>query len=401
MTITLVHSNPITIERGVLRVDRKFHVGMLRYASRIDGRVTTLNPIRRSDQSIMDTIEVDLRELPYDVSPVETDGNGVALASELTRLRPQLARSTLVYGGELGIAAQCRALRVPYILILEYDLQTQIAATTLEISGRVRRRVRSARCAWRYLTQGIPEIRAAHSVHCNGFPVYESARRHNAHCLLYLDSRMTEDMLISADQLQGRLSHNRQRPLRLLYSGRYEPFKGALDVVRVAAECIRRGLDVELHCYGQGSLRGQMLRTAAGYPDRLQVHEAIPYPQLVEVSRSFDIFVCCHVQNDPSCTYLEALGAGLPVVGYANAMWRSMRAASQAGLCSKMGLPGEVAGGIETLFRDRSMLTDMSMHALAYARHHLFETEFDKRIDAINAAAAQCRVRPGLRTAEA
>ncbi len=396
MSITLVHSNPVAIEDGVLQVDRKFHVGMLRYASGIDARVTSLNPLRRAQQRVMDTIEVDLRDLPYAVMPVTTGADGLATPSELARLRPQIAQSTLVYGGDLGIAALCRALRVPYLLILEYDLPTQIAATTLEIAHRPRRWLRAARCTWRYLTHSIPEIRAACGVHCNGFPVYESARRYNAQCLLYLDSRMTRDMLIAPEQLQARLSTNRERPLRLLFSGRYEPFKGALDVLRVAMDCIRRGLDIELHCYGQGSLRASMLQLAASHPQRLHVHDAIAFPQLVEVSRSFDVFVCCHVQNDPSCTYLEALGAGLPVVGYANAMWRSMCQASQAGLYSTLGVPDEVAAGIETLYRDREALAGMSTHALAFASNHLFESEFDKRIDAINSALTRCAARPAL-----
>jgi colanic acid/amylovoran biosynthesis glycosyltransferase len=160
------------------------------------------------------------------------------------------------------------------------------------------------------------------------------------------------------------------------------------DVLRVGMKCIELGLDVELHCYGQGSLREPMLRAAAARPDRLHVHDAIPYPDLVRISRSFDLFVCCHVQNDPSCTYLEALGSGLPVVGYANAMWRDMCQVSRAGMCSRMGEPYAVATCVQTLINNRAMLADMSAHALAFARNHLFEAEFGKRIEAINSVAS-------------
>ncbi len=396
MAITLVHSNPVAVAHGALSVDRKFHLGMLRYASRIGERVLTINPLRRAAQPIMDRIEVDLRDLPYDVMPLETGHDDLPVARALPQLQAQIAASTLVYGGDLGIAALCRARHVPYMLILEYDLQTQIAATTLETRGRMRRVLRTARCTWRYLTSRIPEMRSARAVHCNGFPVYESARRHNAHCLLYFDSRMTRDMLITPVQLRARLAENHRRPLRLLFSVRYEPFKGALDVLRVGIECLERGLDIELHCYGQGSMRESMRQLAATHAARLQVHDAIPYPQLVELSRSFDAFICCHVQNDPSCTYLEALGAGLPVIGYANAMWRSMCQASGAGLYSKMGDPGHLASSVEQLYRERAMLGDLSTRALAFAAGHLFEAEFDKRIDAINSAALQCAARPAL-----
>jgi glycosyltransferase involved in cell wall biosynthesis len=389
MSIGLVHSNPVAIAGGVLKVDRKFHSGMLRYAAGIRQPLVSINAAARAGQAIMDPIEVPLERVPYEVVTIRTDAAGVALPSEIARLRAQLARQTLVYGGDMGVADICRTLRVPCVLIVEHDLTTKIAVTALEARGRLRRLVRSARCTWRHLAADIPRMRAAQSVHCNGFPAYDNARRYNANCLLYLDSRMSRQMLLAPDQLRERLSQQQHRPLRLLYSGRYEALKGALDVLRVAQGCLERDLAIELHCYGQGTLRASMQRLAARWPGRLHVHDAIAYPELVQVSRSFDLFVCCHVQNDPSCTYLEAMGAGLPIVGYANGMWRELCRSSRAGLCSPLGSPGGVAESIATLCRDRALLADLSQRALAFARTHCFEAEFDRRTEAINALASQ------------
>jgi colanic acid/amylovoran biosynthesis glycosyltransferase len=131
----------------------------------------------------------------------------------------------------------------------------------------------------------------------------------------------------------------RHNPNQLLYSGRYEPMKGAHDAVLVAVECLRRGLNVEMHCYGQGNLRDAMERTATGW-NRIHIHDPIPYPELVQLSQSFDLFVCCHVQGDPCCTCLESFGTGLPIVGYANRMWRRLCATS---LCA--GEPDVGKGG--------------------------------------------------------
>ena len=111
--------------------------------------------------------------------------------------------------------------------------------------------------------------------------------------------------------------------------------KGAADVVRTGLECLKRGIDIELHCYGEGSLSNEMCRLATPAPGTITIHDAVPYPELVEISRTFDAFVCCHVQNDPSCTYLEALGAGLPIIGYANRMWSRLQKASGAGYMAK------------------------------------------------------------------
>lgn len=384
----MVHTNLATLEHGLLRIDRKFHLGMQAYVEKIRAPLLTIHPETSPGTAIMDAIEVPCSELPYRVMTVKVDRAGRPLPSEILRLREQISRSRLVYVGGLGSPEIARALGVPYILVLEYDLQTQITVTTTQVTSLPRRAIRAARCAWAYATTSVPEMRRAHSLHCNGYPIYDATRSYNANSLLYLDSRMSTDMIIPREQLAARLATRARRALRLLFSGRYERMKGVDDAVRVAVECLRRGLDIEMHFYGQGSLRAEMAGIAAGatHPERIQIHDAIPYPELVQVSRSFDVFVCCHIQSDPSCTYLESFGAGLPIVGYGNRMWRRLSESSRAGLVSPVGRPEKVADAVGRLASDFDTLALMSQKALDFALAHNYEREFGKRIDAINAA---------------
>src|ERR1700722_10242190 len=118
---------------------------------------------------------------------------------------------------------------------------------------------------------------------------------------------------------------------------------------------------------------------------RMHIHDAIPYPDLVKLSRTFDLFVCCHIQSDPSCTYLESFGAGLPIVGYYNRMWRGLLKASGAGYASPMGKPTKVVDDIAKLITARE-LDELSARALEFAKRHTFELEFQKRVDPLNAA---------------
>ena len=108
----------------------------------------------------------------------------------------------------------------------------------------------------------------------------------------------------------------------------------------------------------------------------------------MEPSREFDIFVCCHIQNDPSCTYLESFGAGLPIVGYANRMWRRLSEESGAGFCSTLGDPVAVADDVYRLASDLELLSTLSERARRFAIEHTFERELKKRTDALNAALA-------------
>lgn len=387
----MAHSNVARIENGRFQVDRKFLVGMHRYAERIRRPLLTVHPEATDQTPIMDRVDAPLSELPFSVMTVKVDGWGQTLPADIPRLRDAISKSSLIYGCGLGAPELARKLNVPCILVLEYDLATQIVAATSGITSRLRRGSRALQCIWRHLTVGIPEMRRAHSLHCNGYPVYDAARPHNRNCLFYLDSRLSEDMLIPPEQLASRLASRTGRPLRLLYSGRYERMKGSDDAVKVALECLRRGLDVEMHCYGQGNLRADMqaLAATAARPGRIRINDSVPYPELATIAQTCDIFICCHIQSDPSCTYLESLGAGLPIVGYDNGMWRRLCGDSGAGYSSPLGNISAVADNVQRLASDRQTLAAVSVKAREFAQAHCYEREFAKRIDALNAVASQ------------
>jgi colanic acid/amylovoran biosynthesis glycosyltransferase len=363
-------------------VDRKFHVGMLRYVDLIHSPIVTVNPPLLDGQRIMDAIEVPIAQLPYRISTAPTE------------LRELITGATLVYGSgnTMDGGTIARDLGVPYVMVLEYDLQTHMTNNAGQVRNVFRKGIRRARTALNYF-RGIAEIRRAHSLHCNGYPIYEATQNYNANRLLYLDSRMSAEMLIGKREMEVRSADRYDRPLRLLYSGRYEPLKGAVDAVKVGMECLKRGLNIEMHCYGQGQQKLQMQDVAT--ESRIHIHDAIPYPDLVKLSRTFDVFVCCHIQSDPSCTYLESLGAGLPIVGYDNRMWRGLLKASGAGYASPMGKPAKVVDDIARLIAARE-LDEMSLRALEFAKKHTFEIEFQKRVDALNAAANLDPKKPGV-----
>lgn len=391
--LTMVHANSARVENSVLRVDRKFHLGMQSYVERISEPIVSIHRASFPGEQLMDAIEVPCDSLGYQVITIRTDAHGKPVPEDMSTLDQQIRRSRLVYGygGGFGATAIARDAGVPYILVLEYDLQTEITVTASQVTSRVRKGVRALRRVAGFVSSDIGEMARAYGLHCNGYPVFDQSRWFNGNRLLYLDSRMAVDMVISESDLVRRLAGRSSRPLRLLYSGRYEPMKGAADAVRVGLECVRRGIDIEMHCYGQGSLSAEMRKLATDCGALIHIHDAIPYPELVKISQGFDVFVCCHIQSDPSCTYLESFGAGLPIVGYANRMWRRLRVASGVGFASPMGHPAAVVDDIERLAADHSMLSRMSEDARQFAVDHAFETEFGRRIDDLNAVLTRLK----------
>lgn len=386
--LTMVHTNGMRIEGGIVRVDRKFHQGMLAYREAIHAPIVSVHPEAPPNAPIMDAIEVPEAELGYSVLTLAVDAKGSPTPIDRERLRAQLAQSRLMCGGGLGSAALARAVGTPYILFVEYDLRTQIVVTASQVSSKLRRGIRAVRTTLKYAQHDVPDVRGAHEVHCNGYPIHNEIAWFAGKRLLYLDSRMGADMIIDQGALQARLQSMAGRRLRVLFSGRYERLKGADDVIKVAAECARLKLNLDVHTYGQGSLRPEMERLlqAHNLGGRVTIHDAVTFPELVKIARSFDLFICCHIQSDPSCTYLESMGAGLPIVGYANRMWSAMSRVSGAGLASPLGDPASVAANIERLMSDRDLLGAMSHRARDFAIQHSYEAEFALRTDAINAA---------------
>jgi glycosyltransferase involved in cell wall biosynthesis len=384
--LTMVHPNRASLRDGVYRVDRKFHVGMCEYAARIRAPILAINPDAQDAPEAMDMIDVPVSDLPYGVLLLKTDANCDLLQEETGRLRDQIARSVLVYGGELGAAGIARKLGVKYVLNIDYDLSTHIAVSTTQVSNRLRKAIRASRWLWTYARTNIPDLRGALSVHCNGYPCYDEARRFNDHCVLFLDTRLSPDLVISEDALEQRLAERAKRRLRLLYSGRYERMKGSDDAVKVGLLSLERGLDIEMHCYGKGDQRSEMQRLVdeAGAGDKIHIHDSVSYPELVKIAQSCDAFVCCHIQNDPSATYLESMGAGLPIVGYGNRMWRRLQEESAAGFCTPLHRPNLVANSVGSLAADGDVLAKMSRAARRFAFDHTFQKEYSVRVDDLN-----------------
>ena len=384
MNITLVHQNPARVHGGKLYVDRKFITGMTRYVQGLDAPIVSVHPALGENDRVMDLAEVPVDQLGYEVVTIDAPDGRVA-ASEQARIEDLVARSRLLVGNGYGLLVEARKQGVPYIMVLEYDLETRISVATLQARSRLRRLVRAIRTRMHHHRVYLPEVRAARAVHCNGYPVFDEVSPHNERCLLYLDSRMSRELVMTDEQLERRLATRAPRPLRMLYSGRYEPMKGALDAVRTAIACRAAGVEVELDCYGQGSQAESMRRAVAdaGVGDHVRVHDAVTYQELTRMATSFDAFLCCHVQHDPSCTYLESLGAGLPIVGYGNRMWQRMCRESAAGVVTRLGDIDDNVRAIAAFVDRPERLADCSRAAIRFAAAHPFEAEFERRISAI------------------
>lgn len=277
------------------------------------------------------------------------------------------------------------SLPAKVVYVVEYTLRTRLQTAALDHRRPAVKRLYSR--LWLFLQEirRIRAFRAAAGLQANGYPADMAYGPLNENHLLYLDNRMTAGLFATdAEMRQRRARLASGAPIRLIHSGRLEPMKGAQDLVPVALRLARGGMDFTLDIYGAGSLRDEIAAGIVqhGLSERVRLHAPVDFErELVPISRSqADIFLSCHRQSDPSCTYIESMGCGLPIAGYDNQMWAALLERSGAGWSAPMSDPKALAAQIQALSSRREEISDRAENGLSFARQHEFEATFQSRM---------------------
>jgi colanic acid/amylovoran biosynthesis glycosyltransferase len=273
--------------------------------------------------------------------------------------------------------------KLPVTYSVEYTIGTRLRIVALDRTLSWPRKIWSMIWNLRMERRRRRAFRVCAGVQANGYPAFEAYRGLNRSTILYLDGRMRHSMLAKPDEMAARAEYLRGGgPIRIVHSGRLEPMKGAQDLLPVARRLAERGVDFTLDIFGTGSLEAELRAGAAELGGRLRLHAPVDFEtELVPWMRvNADIFLSCHRQSDPSCSYLESMGCGVPVLGYANEMWALMRADSEAGWVVPMARWAALADEVARLDRARDEIIQHAETALHFASFHDFETEFTRRM---------------------
>lgn len=377
--LLMIAPAPVIDASGRLQLDVKFVEGMRVTQALWPSRITCI--LRRGAAAIPFGRDYDRAELPFDL----------ILLDPAEELGPQhLAGHDLIYAG--GDDFHCLGLTeilLPgqkIVYVIEYTVETRMQIMALDKGRGFLGRMRGRLWLRRQEHKRRHAFRAATGLQSNGYPAHALYGRMNRDSMVYLDGRMTPDLFATeAEMIDRETLRATGAPLRLVYSGRLEPMKGAQDLIPVAERLIERGVDFTLDIFGTGSLGAEI---AAGIqrlsqPGRVRLHGAVDFEtQLVPYTRTHaDMFVGCHRQSDPSCTYIEAMGCGVTVASYDNEMWNLLNAASDAGLGAPLGDPQALADKIALVAGTPDEITRRSRNALAFSRMHAFQPEFRRRME--------------------
>lgn len=278
----------------------------------------------------------------------------------------------------LSLASLVRAAGARLVASLEYTLETRLQILYLS-AGRstLRKHLSAARLIAReYRRRRL--LKQADALQANGYPAYALCQRFDPQSLLYLDNRMSAPLFATESDMAKRKARlQSDAPLRLVFSGRLELMKGVQDLVPVAHDLRQAGVAFSLDIFGTGSLRSHISSQISQLSLGAHVHlrapldfetELVPY-----LRRNADVYLCCHKQSDPSCTYIENMGCGLAVAGYGNRMWVALAADSGGGWVSAAPTPKSLAETVAAVSQDREGLYQRCEKALSFARRQDFD----------------------------
>ncbi|CUH40952.1 2-deoxystreptamine N-acetyl-D-glucosaminyltransferase [Jannaschia seosinensis] len=379
-SLLVISSAPATLVDEKPFLDIKFVEGMRYYNDLWDGPVSCILKLRHDTFPFGQLYEPD--QLPFNVTflpPNKSIGT-----EELS------GQDIILCGGDnhehLHMADICRNAGKKLAFIIEYIPKTRRQIIFLDPSRSLPRKLYSLLWTMKQERRRRRAFRMADGLQANGYPAFSVYSPMNANTMMYLDNRVGKNLLATENEMavrQQRLLSG--APLRLVHSGRLEHLKGSQDLIPIARRLESKGVDFTLDIFGTGSLEEEIRKSIAvhGLQDRVRLNGTVDFESgLVPFARQHaDVYLSCHRQSDPSCTYIESMGCGLAVIGYANRMWSALCQESDAGWVGPMGNTNALADAVYDAAKDRQRLAASCHAAWSFAARHSFENEFRSRIE--------------------
>lgn len=373
---------------GSLGLTTKFVDGVEEYLKYWSGRVQVLMEPSEKKSANLDNARFRLESLPFEVEIVDYT------SPELGR---HLEEAAIVHCAashrQNRVADLCLSLCVPCVYGTEYSLRTRMQIVDSGTSSKLLRIRRYVWAAHQELRQRRA-IEHAAGVQCNGTPTFDAYKRISPRPHLFFDTRTRRADLISETLLEARIERlMRGEKLRLAFTGRLARIKGAHILPAIADALRSRGVAFELAICGGGEL----VQSMESDIERLLLRDCVLMKGVLDfkaelvpfVKENVDLFVCTHLQGDPSCTYLETLACGVPIIGFDNEAFAGLMRRVDAGWLVPMNDVSVMAEQIAVLDATRHAIAKASRHARRFASEHTFEATFERRVEHLR----ECRSR--------
>lgn len=327
--------------------------------------------------------EMDLHEYHPEDTLLNLEWRPDTISELMDRIGNAAAIIGFLASSEEEVAVECHRSGIPFVCTSEYAPRTERQIADAELSNLLRRwrRKHWLRQAERARRRMIPLLAG---LQCSGTPTYDLYAPLQPNALLFFDNRVLSEQIADDATLARKAADlSSGRPLRLAFGGRLVAMKGVRDLPAVAATLMAQGIDFTFDIYGAGpeeTLLRQRIETL-GVGGRMRMRGVLDFRTgwVPALQDKVDIFVCPHVQGDPSSTYPEAMSCGVPIAGYANEAFAGIVRTSGAGWTAPLNEPVALAQVIARLADDRDEIVRMARVSRDFACEHCFEQTFARR----------------------
>jgi colanic acid/amylovoran biosynthesis glycosyltransferase len=378
--LVIIPSVAVWIVGDKFAFDRKFYDGMIMYGGLWPGSMRCILRVSNEPFPEFGVVYFSQDELSFEILLLQKKElvcdqhiRGAAIVLASGDAYDQLHISSL----------SCKA-GIKCVYVIENIVETRYQITKLETKNLLLL-ARRYFFIWNTERKRQVAFQLADGLQTNGVPAYK-AYGSITDSLLYFDTRVTDQMLVTTPQLNQRLKqmYNRSK-LHLAYSGRLISMKGADQLVELA-DCLRTlDLEFHLHIFGVGDLFMQITNDLKKYSltSFVTLHGSVDFNKelIPAIRKNIDLYILPHRQSDPSCTYLETLSCGIPIVGYNNKAFSGLLDKADIGWQCDLGNIRSVAETIVNIALDRKVISNKSHQALSLARLHDFNETYKRRVE--------------------
>ncbi len=381
MTLLICPSVPVWSINNKYYFDRKFYDGFLSYCNNWQGIVRLVMEVTDTTPPKFGLNLYDVKSFPAEL--IIINKNELISAAHIKGADVVLASGDNF--NNLHISEICKNFETKCIYNIEYILETRLQIIAMNENNYWKK---TKSLLWSILMEikRRKAFRLANGIQSNGMPAYNSYKKYNSNIIYYFDSRTNMDMIISKPNLENRLAYlDKKLPLRLAFSGRLITIKGAEHLVDVARVLHDKGILFSFDIFGDGDIVPLLKMKIVEYNLEKNVYlrgnmdfanELVPF-----IKDNIDLFVCCHRQSDPSCSYLETYACGVPIIGYANKAHQGMLDKYDIGWSVPTNDVKGLAEKIEHLANNRKEIQIKSINSRKFAYNHTFEKTFYSRIN--------------------
>ncbi len=378
--LTIIPSVGVWIDENVVKFDRKFYDGMLQYVKEWKGTVSCI--LHKSNETLpsFGIVSKTKKEIPFQLI-ILSDNEKIGY-NHIKNTSIILASGDSF--DQLHISRLSKRNNIKCVYSIENTPKARFQIIDFEKISPVIR-LRRKFFLWNVERKRKTAFKNADGIQANGMGAYNQYNKFK-NCMLYFDTRVNTDIIISNEKLNERLQAlTNNKPIRLAFSGRLIKIKGVDHLIELAGLLKDRKINFKMTIYGTGELDGEIADKINDMQLTNEVNMAGVldfYSELIpEIKEKVDLYVILHRQGDPSCTYLETLACGIPIVGYENEAFSGLLERGDVGWGKKIDDIHGIADVIEYLNNNRDEIKKKSISSMNFSRSHDFEKTFKKRIE--------------------